>query len=65
MKVRKYDVGKRCTVKFDDIGHVDAMILGGGVIEREWKVFVFPTETIDSVDTDHIVEIGERISPRQ
>ena len=66
MKVKKCDIGCRCTVEYDDIGRVDAMLVGKGncQIREAWIVFVFATNNTDTVEQDQIIEIGAPIRPR-
>lgn len=65
MKPCKSDAGKRCVVAYDDIGHVDALLLEPANIENHWRVFVFADHTANTVSVDIIIEIGEIIRPRK
>jgi hypothetical protein len=63
MKVRKRDIGHRCTVAFDEEGHVDAMLVGK-TPNGDWTVYIFASQDMEDVISDQIIEIGELIRPR-
>ena len=63
MKLLKGDVGKLCLVKYDDIGRTEGMIVGIDDDKRGANVYVFSSQTVDSVDADQIVETGVYVTP--
>ena len=62
MKIRKCDIGKRCVVKYDISGYVNAMLLGK--IPSGWRVYIFTDQIVDTVDADQIIEIRDMVPPR-
>lgn len=65
MKIRKTDYGKRITIRYDDIGCVDAMLLDESRWPKEYQAYIFATSELDvSVPVNQIVEIGKPIQPR-
>ena len=61
MKVLKRDIGKWCTIRYDDMGIVTGLILEAETDDRWIKVFRLADDMIDRVDRDQIVTIGKRV----
>jgi len=60
MQVKKNDIGRIASVKYDDAGCVDGLIVGKSEIssERNYiEVFLFHSRELVTVDDEQIVEL--------
>ena len=63
MKIREKDLGRYCTVRFDDIGKVEAVLFDSTAYDGEWRVFIFTDNATQRVSSEQILELGEKIRP--
>jgi hypothetical protein len=61
MKIRKGDTGRWCTVKFEDVGRVDGIIINVNPEFKSLDVYIPALDTVEDPDFSQIVEIRDHI----
>lgn len=62
LRIRKCDYGRYCTVRFDDTGRQDGIVLSR---ERDnwYYVWLFSDRRLEYVDVGQILELREHVKP--
>ena len=63
MRLSKRDSGRWCTVKFDDIGRVDGLIVQINTEFKSADVYIAASNSIEDVEFNQIVELRDYVNP--
>jgi len=61
LRVRNRDIGRWVTVKWDDIGRQDCLLVDVDLDNKRGKVFV-PHERMSTIDLSQVTEIRSRLN---
>lgn len=64
LKLGKDTVGRKVSVRYDDIGRVDGICVETNVFEgsKDIRVFIPATKTLDTVEASQVESVGEFIN---
>ena len=62
MKITKQDFGRVCTVKFDDGGQLDGILVGSNTPDSTYSVYLFNDRDMQRVDRDQFVTLGRHVN---
>jgi hypothetical protein len=63
MKITRHDIGRWCTVKYSDVGRVDALITGVNSEHKYVDVFIPITSEDNDADFSQVVELRNHVEP--
>ena len=63
MRISKRDVGRWCTVKYDDVGRIDALIVDVNPDDKNVDIFApaFEGEGTNNVDFSQVKELRDYV----